>query len=320
MINEYLRPFWITGLNDITGKTDYRFLDLINRRKSYVIYQQIKPTAFTLNITDTDSVLRSIACDINRFGCASIESINEINYKKKLPHSHAWKCINAYYGAYYAAHSILRIIGISCTNFEANDLQNVELIADLYGLKNNVNITKGYYKCSIDINNNLIDCIKISTSRNLGSHEQMWLVFLNFIDHFIIELAKKAASIEVQSVITKIQELKDNLTYMGYNGGNWLSRVRNDINYKHVDGIWFPYKDVNKYLDDITKLINKWDVDPMQIDISSYVGKYYMRFASTCVFLISLFRSMAIEMSKRCSKRGHSFHENGSISLINHIK
>lgn len=318
MLSSSLRTFWVNGLNEITGNNEHRFAEFIISAKLYVIYNPITQDHFTLNFHDKNKTLQHLAADIIRFGCASHESINDIYYKKAFPNSHAWKLIKCYYAAYYAAHSILRMFGISCTNFETTHVKKIESIANNYSNQNGIAISKGYYQCTFNSISRTIDCKKISVNGNKGSHEQLWQVFLTKVDTIIEQLTNNSSTI-VQPTIAKLFDLKENLTYMGCNGGNWLSTIRNKINYKQEDGIWYPYKNANKSLDTIDRIIKTWAKNPMDIDISSHTSREYMRFVSTCIFLISLNKEMSLDMANRCSK-GSSFHKNGIIGLLNYIK
>ncbi|MES2332638.1 MAG: hypothetical protein V4539_23725 [Bacteroidota bacterium] len=106
---------------------------------------------------------------------------------------------------------------------------------------------------------------------------------------------------------------------MGSNNGGWLSRIRNDINYKHLHGTWYPYNDSKKYYSELNKFLNDWKSSPLSIELSNLVGKELVRFISTCQFLIGVSREVSIDMSKRCSV-GKSFQLNGSLSLLNVAK
>jgi hypothetical protein len=318
MFEEIMRPFWLNGLNTITGKLPSKLIEVIEEKKKYVIYDKITQHEFKLTITDYSSFLKGYASDINRFGCAALESIINIQYKNSLKNAHAWNCIKSYYAAYYAAHAFLRILGISCTNFEQVSINSVESIADIYDNRDGINITKGYYQCRLDFSTKQLVCSKISQNGNKGSHEQLWGIYLQTIDSLINEIKNKSTNPVIQSTISKFTDLRNALTYLGSNGGNWLSKVRNEINYKHSNGLWFPYKESEKYFTSIEKLLENWNKNPESIDLSIYYDKPILKYLNTCIFIVSLYLSMAKEMSERCPK-GKSFHQSGVLSLVNRI-
>lgn len=313
-----LRPFWVDGLITIIGPQKKLLLDKFDEKKGYVFYHPIEPQFFKASLTDYELFLCGYAADINRFGCAAIESMHEIHYKPLFSKSHSWKCIKAYYAAYYAAHSILRMHGISCTNFEKENLNQIENVADAWGMKNDISIEKGYYQCIIDSTAKEILCRKISTAGSKGSHEQLWSVFLNHLEYVIFEISRSNLTPELQIILNKLVDLKNILKANGANGGNWLSKVRNEINYKHVSGLWYPYKDAEKYFEKIETIIQNWEETPEKIDLSANHAKPILRYLDACIFIVSLYLNSAKDMASLCTK-GTSFQKQGILSLINKI-
>ncbi|TMI97183.1 MAG: hypothetical protein E6H08_02720 [Bacteroidetes bacterium] len=313
-----LRSFWADGLNAITGAANQQLIDTFDDKKGYVFYHPIQVQLFKAKITDFEVFLRGYASDINRFGCAAIESMNEIHYKPFFTKSHSWKCIKVYYASYYAAHALLRLHGISCTNFERENLNHIEKVADLWGMQNGLSIEKGYYQCILDSLNKEIFCTKIVASGNKGSHEQLWSVFLNHLDYVITEISSLPATVELQRILTKLADLKNTLTAFGSNGGNWLSKVRNEINYKHKNGLWYPYKDAEKYFNRIEAMIENWEKVPDQLDLTSNYDKPILRFLDACIFMVSLYLNSAKDMADKCPK-GTSFQSHGVLSFLNKI-
>lgn len=305
------------GLNQVNGRADKRFVDWLTDGKEYIINQPLESDKFSLYFFEEKHLYKSIAHDVNRFGSSLFETINDIFYDQRFPQSNAWKCVKAYYAAYYSAHAILRMMGIMCVNLEKENLNKVERIADAYHLKNGININSGYYKCFVDKPNLSVVCERINASgKQKGSHEQLWEVFLETINTVLASLSLKGNSKSIQDTILILFDLRDNLTYMGCNGGSWLSKVRNDINYKHLYGVWYPYNDYETYYSEIENLLKRWKSDPSEININAHKGKMILRYISTCVFLVSLFKELAIDMASRCPK-GHSFLEGITLSYFN---
>ncbi len=314
-----LRPFWVDGLNAITGSVNKPLIETFDERKGYVFYYPIESQLFKATITDYQLFLRGYASDINRFGCAAVESMNEIQYKELFSRSHSWKCIKAYYASYYAAHALLRLHGISCTNFERQNLNHIENVADAWGMQNGVSIEKGYYQCILDASEQEIHCKKINATGNKGSHEQLWSVFLKHLEHIISEVSGLSETPELQRILSKLLDLKNILTAFGSNGGNWLSKVRNEINYKHINGLWYPYKDAEKYFDKINAVTVNWEKIPDTIDLSINYDKPILKFLDACVFIVSLYLNSAKDMAMRCPRKTSSFQSQGVLSLVNKI-
>ena len=119
-----------------------------------------------------------------------------------------------------------------------------------------------------------------------------------------------------QQVSVKLTELCGLLSQNQVNNGSWLSFIRNEVNYRHQLGTWYPYR----YSSNInTKLFNnceEWKQDPMTIDLRRQGGLELCSFQNACNFLISLCRELVCDMSERCST-GKSFHHFGSIAFLN---
>ena len=51
-----------------------------------------------------------------------------------LPKSTGWILIRAYYAAFFAAHSLLRMFGISCIQLDAQQITAISRVAHALGL------------------------------------------------------------------------------------------------------------------------------------------------------------------------------------------
>ncbi|MEP6960660.1 MAG: hypothetical protein ABI995_01180, partial [Acidobacteriota bacterium] len=117
-----------------------------------------------------------------------------------------------------------------------------------------------------------------------------------------------------QQVSIKLAELVDNLRFEASPKGNWLSTVRNRVNYRHDFGAWYPYRGQHPTgaVDD--RLVLNWLHDPMSINLTSHNEGELRRFQETCSFIIATCRVLAEDMSERCST-GRSFHTYGWIAM-----
>ena len=120
-----------------------------------------------------------------------------------------------------------------------------------------------------------------------------------------------------QSIFTKLQELCRILRHQGHNNGNWLSSIRNQVNYRHELNVWFPYKKKNQYsAEDIHRKCLMWLNDPLDIDLMFVPGEPLKLFIHACNFIVALCRVLVKDMSERCSK-GKSYLKDGSLKLFN---
>src|SRR5579862_5681975 len=112
-LTDVMRPFWMQGLNEISGVQVKGVTGWINDEE-YQIYQSVHLHSFQLNTVEPEPLLRGYAADINRLGSAAFETLDSIIRLASLPKSLAWLTIKTYYAAFFAAHALLRIFGIGC--------------------------------------------------------------------------------------------------------------------------------------------------------------------------------------------------------------
>ncbi|WP_103666895.1 hypothetical protein [Pseudanabaena sp. BC1403] len=321
LVNDAIRPFWINGLNEITGRQSGSLLKWIIDG-NYQIYTNIKSDSFTLEIASTSksSLLRAFAFDCNRMASASFESMQLIRKNESLPKSTAWLVIQSYYSAFFAAQSVLRMIGISCSQLDNAPIKKIQDIADIFSCKpTGVTIKSGYYKCRYDYNSHKLYCEQLNASG--GSHESFWKAFydeLKDISNKILSTPSIPIA-DAQRVSVQIDVMCFNLCRHGKNGGKWLSYIRNKVNYQHEFNCWFPYQNIRKTsVSELYETSQTWLIDPMQINLTARDD--ILLFHRTCNFIVSLCRTLVEYMSDRCPEgRKKSYLADGSINLLNKL-
>jgi len=320
LVNDAIRPFWINGLNEITGKQSGSFSKWIIDG-NYQIYTNIKSEFFTLkidpSISSRNSLLKAFAFDCNRMASASFESIQLISKSELFPKSTAWSVIQSYYSAFFAAHSILRMFGISCSQLDSVAINKVVEIANLFE-KNpaGVNIKNGYYKCRYDYTTHQLCCSPLASGG--GSHENFWKTFYNEFKKISSNIlsASLIPDADAQKVSGQIDAMCFNLSRNGMNGGNWLSHIRNKVNYQHEFDCWFPYQNTTKRsVSELYETSQTWLIDPMHISLTA--TRDILLFHRTCNFIVSLCRTLIEYMSDRCPEgKTRSYLADGSIKLL----
>lgn len=318
-IAEAIRPYWAFGINNITIEKSTEFSKWLGNGSGYQIYSQINNDNFEISVSDRKIFLAPICFDCNRFSMSCFESVIKIEETNVLPKSLSWLLVKLYYSAFYSGHYILRILGHSLSQLEKDVTNEIEKIADLFGNKNGIELQKGFYQFDFNDRSNTIKCTKAIKVGEDGSHGTMWKLLSQKIKFISNDILTKNTSPDYQIISTKLADLLANLHFMGNNNGGWLSRVRNDINYKHKYGIWYPYSEYQRYYNDLENYLHAWKEDPLKIELSNLRGKELIRFISTCQFLVGTAREISLDMSKRCSL-GKSFQINGPISLLNLAK
>ncbi|MCU1240125.1 MAG: hypothetical protein JWO71_851 [Candidatus Acidoferrum typicum] len=308
-----LRPFWAPSLNDVSGNLS-KGLGAWLAEENYQFHSAVKSKVFTIHITDAEPFLYALAADINRTATAAFESISHATKNKMLPKSTAWILIMSYYGAFFAAHAVLRMLGVGFINLEHPHAQSINKIARLYG-QSQEDVGTGNFGCTYvaakrEIHWHLID------SSTGGVHERFWKFFKKNIDDLATQVLQNKGGIAAdnQQVSSKLSDLVDNLCYDSCPHGNWLSVVRNRVNYKHHFGAWYPYAAQKPFGTVEERLSKNWAEDPMTINLSSHGDRNLRRFQETCSFILGCCRVLASDMATRCST-GKSFHTYGWLAL-----
>jgi len=174
ILEDSIRPFWVPGLNDISGHV-VKGLGGWIRDEDFQIYTGVEAGSFALAFTDSRSLLSAFAADVNRLASASLESAISIARIQGLPRSSAWTIIKSYYSSFFAAHSILGILGLSVSRFDGSHVNSVNKIANAFGAISQP-ATRGLYHCILNPNKKELNCNKINLGPG-GSHETFWSVF-----------------------------------------------------------------------------------------------------------------------------------------------
>jgi hypothetical protein len=313
-----LRAFWTPGLNAVTGNVTKGVSAWI-LDEDYQIYTPLQANHFILSFPTPNQFLAAIAADVNRCAAAAIESVSQATKDEKLPRSVAWLVIRSYYASFFAAHAISRMLGMTVLQLEKAQASSLNRIAGAFGMLNGKTISPGYYSCSYDHLARDLKCVPID-ARLGGAHQMFWHSFHSLIQKLSNDAINSGTgrAADNQLVSSKLSDLAENLSYNSTLHGNWLSNMRNSVNYRHRFGAWYPYSGQPAYFSTLFDRSRLWLSDPMSIDLANHGDKDLRRFLATCSFLIATCRSLVREMGNRCPE-GKSFHLYGSIMLLNLI-
>jgi hypothetical protein len=310
-----IRPFWLPGINSVAGIVEKGlsgwFCD-----EEFRIYKTPEENRFTLEIVDPALLLSAFAADINRPALASFETMTEITRNALLPKSAGWMIIKSYYAAYFAAHAILRMLGTSLFQVSRREIDAVRKVADIFSSE--CRLTRsGYFVCHFDPLTEKLTCVRQEGSKG-ANHESFWILFATRMKTLAEEILKsKTGSVANNQVAsTKLMELCESLCRSPCPGGNWLSHIRNEVNYKQRMGVWYPYKETKNYYNRLFDGRQSWETDAGDIDLRSDADHHLKIFQHACSFLVSLCRELVLDMESRCPS-GKSFHFFGSVGFIN---
>jgi hypothetical protein len=309
-----LRPFWLTGLNEVTGRCQKELRGWLNDEK-FQVYAVPNENSFTLSVSDPLPLLEAYAAEISRISTASSETMASILITPTSRKSAGWLIIQTYYAAFFAAHSLLRLLGTSCLPLEPAQIRSVTKIANLFGQVPLAPIGGGLYQITYDPATKELRALQVR-SMKAGPHEAFWKVFCEKLDSVSTGILKSSSltAATAQSSAGTLSEILSNLRFNNSLNGAWLSTVRNRVNYDQSWATWYPYSQRHAYYDGLARHIGDWERDPLEIDLTSHQNRDLRRFQATCNAIMALSKSTTEDMAQRCTV-GKSFHDYGFLAF-----
>lgn len=233
---------------------------------------------------DRNDVRAAVSGDCSRFARAVLETLNGIVTEQTNARYHAWMVVRAYYAAFYSAHLFLRLFGRSCTHFNGQEFSILKQVASLQG----INLSgKGFFLVTFTEDSNLA-----LTGLN-NSHEDTWASLLTLLDDIRAGVPRiNAPKISRDETITFLSDLIEGITKNNsFQKGNWLSHVRNQVQYRFDYKVWFPYG--HNYPDNVVERKAKSAVrgDFIPMEKHNDLAEFYslaMQFSSLCLSMIDL--------------------------------
>lgn len=303
---------------EIFGKVTPTKIDLKGwiANQGYFVDQELIKDSFVLRSSNTSQLQAALANDCNRMAIAAIESISGVQKDTELKNSGAWCIIRSYYASFFAIHSMLRMFGISCSQLEQTHVDKIFEMAKLTGQSGTLTkLENGFYSIKVDRNFNFVEFKKFK-----DSHKDTWGKFLELIDSLILDLDKgsglKKQKLEAFDLLTA---LKKGITRShSKDKGNWLSVIRNSVNYQHLYGVWFPYERGCITKDQIDRISNDWKYNPANF-MDTLNKNDIEAFFQVSTLIIALFRELLIECAKKNKDINPIFH-NGALKLLKILK
>lgn len=281
----------------------------------YLVESGMTETCFTLTTQDSEGLRAAWANDCNRMAMAAIESICGVEMDYLFPKSRAWAIIRSYYASFFAAHALLRIFGCSYSQLESAHANKISELAKLVVDERQSNIQSGLYSIQVDKSFRILKFKKQN-----DSHKDMWRGFLALLNQLCVDI-QGTASTGTQKV-NAMDLLEDARRCVTKNGsrsvGNWLSELRNQVNYQHLYGAWFPYN--GEVMDEqIVKNANsKWTQSLNKFNVLNKKREFELFFEASG-FLLSFLREMLCICTEKVGDKGSVF-ENGVLRMLRTAK
>ena len=260
-----VRHLFIPGLNEISCLRDSGLRSWLATSSSFIPKQFVNDSLFELIVYSFEEPLESLASDINRLSCATLETLNSICTSEHNDKAIAWNLVKYYYSAFYSAHCLMKELGFGLIQIDEQIIRNIKLRCRAIGLSEPI-LKSGIYCVDFSFHDQVLRFYKIK--RYDDSHRGLWHRFSDFLgvlegvlvcsgsyDSNCIRI--KAPSEPVPySLFSYLPSEDANIlastvgsirTLLNFRGDyNWLSFIRNTINYSHGLGAWYPYKELTK--------------------------------------------------------------------------
>ncbi|MFC7554059.1 hypothetical protein ACFQU7_20415 [Pseudoroseomonas wenyumeiae] len=282
--------------------------------------------AFDLNFDDdnleiitdfqeSSAILNAVASDSARFASAAFQTIRRASIDVGDKERISWGIIQSYYASFYAAHAVSRVLGLSCSYFDRSHVQRIRNLGVALGRNPAFRVKSGAYLCGVHSNSTVIK------SKNLqdvagGSHEVFWNLFSDILDNLSVKMLDGNLSIiERQAVYAKLQSLRQVLQSRNAPLSSWLSVVRNDVQYRHKHKIWLPENIRAQERDRVSRILEQWKRDPMDVDIGFHLGGDLQEFSAAVAFIIAVCKAIFLRIAERSPRPAQSFAKLGPLAL-----
>lgn len=305
-----LRPLISSQISMSMGTSRREFKAWLASGRYQINHISEKGSEVELHVNDHEFLTESLGYDFCRFSCAAFESTRDIREDNNFPKATAWAGIRAYYAAFFAAHAILRLFGVSCSQIEASQALTLNKYAtNIYDISNK--ISSGFFMGIFNPTTSLVTLNKLN-----DTHKDTWTTF----DAKLEELSRSVLSVqgvsnEKAEVSAFLTALSNSLKNSGkFTSGNWLSVFRNNLNYKHDYEAWYPYKKASIRFDQANRYLSNCLTKDFNPNFGLLEPDERLRFFGTCSAIIHLLSQLSNDLST-ISLKG-SIHKTLTAKLI----
>jgi hypothetical protein len=313
---EALRLCWLNGLSSLTGSPPLGLRDWLVAG-TYAFQVPPSTQSFEFFVPNLSEAVQAYAHDANRMSCGAFESVMSIAPVINMRRSLAWFALKAYYAAFYSAHAFLRLQGTSLTQLDAREATRIASVAQAYGYATARTIRSGFHSIYFEPVSKTITASQVAASGG-GSHEILWAKYAEALRRLITRVQSSALlSTDKAAVISKLTQAVTLLSQSNSPKGNWLSKVRNEINYRHGMGLWYPHPASNNVERCMTLIRTELRCDPIDNQLENNDG--FDAFLTLCLFVVNLTRVTIIDMSNLHLNRS-SFQESGPMIVLRNAR
>lgn len=263
----------------------------------YVNHVPPNLSLFCLNGAD---LKRCLSLDAFQFSAHAAQTMHEMEKTSAYEKLTSWRLIQAYYAAYFAGHALLRFFGRSFSHLESGHIHFL----------NQRCLSEAGYSPSLASSYYLIeyhpDTRNVTFKKYSESHKGFWKCFLDLILTLEQEsLHVRASDERRQELSAYLRDIADALTNRGqFSSGNWLSTIRNEANYKSLDGVWFPFSKATPSFGDLLVRVKDWRIGGFNPPNPNLERNELKRFFVTALVVVDLGISLSLDYQILASKVG----------------
>lgn len=249
---------------------------------------------------DLEEVKKSISLDAFRFSAHSAQTVFELENSHAYNKLTSWRIIQTYYAAFFAAHATLRFFGRSFSHLARG---HVRFLADrcFTEVGHRPQLKSSYHEVGLCPKSQNLTFVEHSES-----HKGLWRCYRKLIDDVSQQSLNLRASESRRQEISQIfSDLADSITDRGkLRGGNWLSSIRNDVNYKSMEGAWYPFSKATPPFDELMRKVREWRVCKNKFERPNLIRGGLERFFVTSFVIIDFCISISLDYISLLRKPG----------------
>lgn len=237
LIADAAQSLMVQGIIGIKGRLDVISVPdaILSPRAAYDLDFDNTRQCVLFDFRDTDQIVTAVASDCCRLAGSAFQTISTLTgdtfEKSILP----WELVKLYYSAFYAGQTIIRLLGEGCSFLDNRHISRIDAFGKAIGKIPDFKIDAGLYRCALDSTASKLTCIRIAG----GTHESFWSVFGEHIETAARKvLIGPLVPSDAQAVFSKLESFSRLIHRHG--SYNWLSALRNDLQYRHLYSVWFP--------------------------------------------------------------------------------
>lgn len=316
LLADALQPVILPGLFGVGGRLPAEALSdlVLSPRAAFLIGFDTTRKRIEMEFGSQEPLAIAFAADSSNLSVSCLQSLAVIWPQEEERVALPWSLIRLYYSAFYAAHVFVRLLGTACCWLERRHITHLATLAGASGTAVPWPLEQGTYVCAVD--GTRLDWLK---SAQTGAHEALWASLDVVIANASARvLSGSMAKLDAQQVYAQLESFR---SMSKRNGGlNWISRTRNELQYKLAHGVWHPAGVSRRDRERLKRLAGQWTYDPMQIDLDAAAAYGELgELASASAFLLAATRVLLLRLEERSSVPRH-FVRYGARAFANAVQ